>query len=188
MTKNILFTVLEKLVKISRIYKVKMVLMGGIATSIFARPRATYDIDAIISLPEEHLKDFLGSLQSNGFKFDTKQPIKSIQGLPFITLYYPVYKTYVDFFIAKNKFQYEILKRAKRVKLGKLILHVISPEDLILVKLQTAREKDLEDVREIILENKSRLNFKYLKKWSALLNVGVFLKDELKSLRLQAKI
>lgn len=188
MIKNILFIVLEKLVKISKMYKVKIVLMGGVATSVFARPRATYDIDAIISLPKEHLKEFLDLLKSNGFKFDTKRPVKSIQGLPFITLYHPVYKTYVDFFIAQNKFQYEILKRARRIKLDKLILYVISPEDLILMKLQTGREKDLEDVREIILENKSKLDFKYLKKWAKLLKVGIFLKDELRSLGLNNKI
>lgn len=37
--------------------------MGGIATSVFGRSRATYDIDGIISLSEQDLKDFLGSLK-----------------------------------------------------------------------------------------------------------------------------
>ena len=116
MTKNILLTVLEKLLKVSQETKTKIAFMGGIATSVFARPRATYDIDGIISLSDQDLKDFLGSLKKSGFRFDTKQPIKSIQGLPFITFYYPRYKTYVDLFVARNEFQYELLKRARKIK------------------------------------------------------------------------
>lgn len=188
MTKNILLIVLEKLLRVSHKTKTKIVLMGGIATSVFAQPRATYDIDGIISLPEKDLKDFLATLKENGFKFATKQPVKFIQGLPLITFYYPKYKTYVDLFVARNKFQYEILKRARRVKLEKLSLSIISPEDLILIKLQTGREKDIEDIREIILENSSKLDFKYLKKWAKLLNLDTFLKDELRSLGLKNKI
>ncbi|MBU2575119.1 MAG: nucleotidyltransferase [Elusimicrobia bacterium] len=182
MTRNILFAVLEKLIKVSRQSKTKLVLMGGIAVSVFASPRATYDIDAIISLEDEKLKDFLDLLKKEGFKFNRRQPIRFIQNLPFITFYYPPYKTYVDLFVARNEFQYEILKRARKVNLDKLKLSIISPEDLILVKLHSGREKDIEDVRQIILENKSKLDFDYLRKWSKLLDLKVFLKDEIRSL------
>ncbi len=187
MTRNILFTVLEKLVKISRKSKTKLALMGGLATSVFGRPRATYDIDGIISLQEGDLEPFLSLLKSNGFKFDQKQPVKFIRGLAFITFYYPAHKTYVDLFVAKNEYQCTVLKRARRIKLEKLNLYVVSPEDLILIKLQAGREKDIEDVREIISENKSKLDFAYLKKWAKLLNVEIFLRDELRSLGLGSK-
>lgn len=188
MTKNVLLIVLGKLVKISRKSKIKLVLMGGIATSVFARPRATYDIDGIISLKEEEIKDFLALVKISGFKFKQRQPIKFIQGLPFITFYYPRYKVYIDLFVARNEFQYEIIKRARKIRFQRWNLHIISPEDLILIKLQTGREKDIEDVRDIILGNKSRLDFKYLGKWANSLGVDSFLKDELESLGLVDKI
>ena len=184
MTKNVLLEVLERLARVARISRVKIVLIGGIATSIFAYPRATYDIDGIIALNEEKIGKFLVLLKKNGFRFEQKRPLKFIQGLSFITFYYPVHKTYVDLFIARNKFQYEILRRAMKVKFGRLNLYVISAEDLILMKLQTGRERDLEDVREIILENTSKLDFVYLGKWAKLLKAEIFLKDELKSLGL----
>ncbi len=44
MAKNILLTVLSKLLKAGKEHKVKIVLMGGMALSVYARPRATYDI------------------------------------------------------------------------------------------------------------------------------------------------
>lgn len=182
MTKDILYAVLEKLARISRQSKTRMIIMGGLAVSVFARPRATYDIDGIISLAGKDLRKFLGLLKVNGFKFGPS-PVKYVAGLPFITFYYPPYKTYVDLFLASTEFQYEVLHRARMVRLGKLSLRLISPEDLILVKLQSGREKDLEDVKEIILTNKSKLDFTYLRKWAGLLGVDVFLSDELKSLR-----
>ena len=188
MTKNILLVVLEKLLKTAQKSRAKIVIMGGLATSIFAQPRATYDIDGIISLEEEEIKDFLTLLKKAGFRFDPKQPVKFIQGLPFITFYYPRYKTYVDLFVVKTKFQHEVLRRAKKSKLGKLNLYIISAEDLILIKLQAGREKDIEDIRQIILENSPRLDFVYLGKWAKLLEVDIFLKDELKSLGLKDKI
>ena len=62
---------------------------------------------------------------------------------------------------------------------------MIAQEDLILLKLQAGRERDVEDIRNIILENAGSLDFKYLKKWAKELGLEVFLNDELKSLGVQ---
>lgn len=161
--------------------------MGGMAVSIYARPRATYDIDGIISIKKGQIEDFLYILKESGFKYDKKEPIKFIRGLPFITLCYAKYKTYIDLFIAGNKFQNNILARAKKVRFNKMSLNIISLEDLILIKLQTGRERDIEDVRDMILENMEKIDLRYLRKWARALNVHAFLKDELKSLRISRR-
>jgi len=188
MIQNPLSKVLKRIIKISHKLKVKVVIMGGIATSFYTLPRATYDIDSIVSVEERKLSKFLNAFKIKGFKFSKKEPIKLIGDLPFITLYHPKYKIYIDFFLSKNEFQKEIVRRAKRTKLGKLNLFIISCEDLILTKLKVGREKDLDDVREMILENKKILDFGYLHKWAKILEVEVFLKDELKSLKLNKSI
>ena len=41
-----------------------------------------------------------------------------------------------------------------------MMVDIISPEDLILLKLQAGRERDTEDVRNIICENFKTLDFK----------------------------
>lgn len=184
MAKNILLTVLSELLKVCKDHKTKIVLMGGMAVSVYARPRATYDIDGIISIKEEQIKGFLNMLKEAGFKYDKKKPVKFIQNLPFITLCYAKYKTYVDLFIAGNEFQENILTRAKKVRFNKMALNIISLEDLVIIKLQTGRERDLEDVRDMISENKGKIDLRYLKKWAQALNVHIFLEDELKSLRI----
>ncbi len=184
MAKNILLTVLSELLKVGQEQKVKIVLMGGMALSVYARPRATYDIDGIISIKKERIEGFLNILKEAGFRYDKKEPVKFVRGLPFITLCYAKHKTYIDLFIAGNEFQENILARAKKIRFNKMAFNVISLEDLILIKLQTGRERDLEDVRDMISENKGKMDFKYLKKWARALNIHIFLEDELKSLRM----
>lgn len=184
MSTNILAAAIHKLQVILKKNKINLVLIGGLAASIFAKPRATFDIDGLIQVTEKGIKKLLKDLKKNGVKFNQKQPLKQIAGLPFLTLYFSSLKIYADLFIVSNEFQKEIDRRARKIKFNKTKIKIASPEDLILLKLQSGRQKDLEDVREILSENKNKLNFKYLKKWAKKLNVAIFLEDELKSLEI----
>ncbi|MCX6358075.1 MAG: nucleotidyltransferase [Candidatus Aureabacteria bacterium] len=187
MLSDILTRSLKTLVTLCRKKEIRVVLMGGIATSFYARPRATYDIDGIIDSEKHDLDKFLPAVTKLGFGYDEKKPVKFIHGLPFITLFHKKHKLYVDLFIAETVFQKGIVKRARRIKFGKMPVDIISREDLILLKLQTGREKDTEDARNIIAENSAKLDFAYLGKWANWLGVKAFLNDEIKSLGIKLK-
>ncbi|MCD6584031.1 MAG: nucleotidyltransferase [Candidatus Omnitrophica bacterium] len=182
--KNSLSLLLKKIVKCAEKCKIKVVFIGGIAISYFSIPRATYDIDGIVSWEDKKMKEFIKALKKEGFK---REQIKNLKDFLFITFYHPRYRIYVDFFLATSEFQKTILRRAKKVKIDKTDLSIASCEDLILLKLLVQREKDLEDVRELIKENKESLDFLYLNKWAKLLGVEFFLKDEIRSLNLKNK-
>ena len=47
--------------------------------------------------------------------------------------------------------------------LGGESLFVVSPEDLLILKLQSARAKDLEDARGILREQSGELDIEYLR-------------------------
>ncbi len=236
---------LSKLIKISRNQKIPFLLMGGIATSVYAMPRATFDIDAVIAISREKFAQFLAQVEKDGFVYDQKKPLKTIGNFSFLTLYSKKDKIYVDIFLAEGAFQNGMVQRAKEFKLGIKTVRIISPEDLVLLKLshrnfkneipipccfltktnagdkigtdsdvtpvlalrskatgpggkivpcearpilQTGRERDLEDVRNIISENAGSLDFKYLKKWAKELGLEVFLNDELRGLGVQKKL
>lgn len=184
MTKNLLIEAIEKLQKACLKQKIKIAFTGGIAIGVYGNPRATYDVDGFILAAKKQIAPLLLALGKIGFKSSKKPVFKTIQDKQFITLIYSKYKMYVDLFIATGDFQSGILKRAKRLKANKLKINVVSPEDLILLKLQAGREKDLDDVRGILTESFTRLDLKYLKKWAKQLGVDHFLIDELKSLGL----
>lgn len=87
------------------------------------------------------------------------------------------FKVYVDLFLARSDFQIQIVNRSRSVKVDALTLNIISPEDLVLVKLLTGRTKDTEDIRQILVENADKLDFEYLNRCSNNLGVNVFLSD-----------
>ena len=185
MTGNALWQVLSKALRVARKRRIKIAIMGGVATSIYSPPRATFDLDGIAEIGEGGIKKFLRDLQQEGFTYDEKNPVKTIQGLPFITLYFARHKIYFDLFLAESGFQKLILERARSVRAGNLRMDIISPEDLILVKLLSGRPRDTEDVRQILVENSEELDFAYLRKWAKKLKVAVFLRDEMRSLRIK---
>lgn len=163
--------------------------MGGLATSVWAEPRATYDIDGVIKINSNIIEDFLKKIQREGFTYDKEDPIKTIQGLPFITLIYPMKKhsIYVDLFLVRNEYGKEALSRRVEINLWGVKIPVISPEDLILYKFLSGRTKDLDDVRQILLMQHQNLDIEYLKIWAERLGVLIYLEDELSSLGLKVK-
>lgn len=188
MTENKLLTVFHKLLSAAAGEGVKIVIMGGMAVSAYAPPRTTFDIDGIVEIEEERIEGFLRRLKKAGFSTNEAAPVKVINGLPFITLYYPRSKVYVDLFLARNEFQKQMMARSWRITVEGLTLEIVSPEDLILVKLLTGRPRDTEDVRQILLENSESLDFGYLRGWARRLGVAVFLEDEIKSLGIKPRL
>ena len=182
MRENTLFQILKIVTTTARRLKIKVVVMGGMAISVYAPPRATFDIYAIGDIKGELLDRFLIDLKKQGFSFDEKNPVKTIAGMPFVTLYYRCFQIPVDLFIARDEFQRLIIQRARSFRLGGMELDVISPEDLILVKLLSGRPRDIDDIRQILTENAGVLDFNYLSQWAAKLGQQVFLEDEMKSL------
>ncbi len=175
--------IIKKFSKICKKNKIDFMFTGGIAVSVWGNPRATYDIDGIIGISIAETKKFLDMVVKGGFVYDKKTPIKSIQNLSFITLKYPYKKSkiYVDIFIAKDEYLKESLSRKKEIKFYDTKISIIAPEDLILYKLFSGRNKDIEDIHDILFSQKGKLNIEYMKKWAENLGISYKLKDELKS-------
>lgn len=178
-----LLNAMEEILRISRKNNVPIMFMGGIAVSAWGIPRATYDIDGIIQIDSEKLCKFLNSLSLKGFTYNKKEPVRVIKNLSFITLCHRMQKQklYIDLFLVQSEYGKNALQRSKKITLNKLRVPIISPEDLILYKLLAGRTRDLEDVRNILLMQKEKLDTGYMKRWAKRLGISVFLKDELDS-------
>ena len=183
MIAKILITITQKILRISQKENIPIMFMGGIAVSLWAIPRATYDVDAVIQISQNSLKEFLAKASRQGFAYDRKKPIKIIQGLSFITLSHSIkkHKVYVDLFLAQSQYFKKALSRRKKVVLSGMKIPIISAEDLILYKLLSGRGKDLDDIREILLSQRGKLDLIYLKKWAKELGIITQLEDELSS-------
>jgi len=181
-----LVTVIKKILKIARKENLDIAFMGGMAVSAWGNPRATYDINCLLGVASGEFEKFMAAMKKEGFQCDEKNIMRAIGGLSFVTLVYPGKKQggiHVDVFLAGQGFATSVLSRKKKIKIWDSEIPLISPEDLILYKLIARREKDLEDVQDVLVAQRNALNICYLRKWAEKLGVAVFLNDELRSSR-----
>lgn len=171
------------LVRIAGILKklrISYLVTGGIAVLIWGRPRFTADIDIIIELKKENIQKLekeLKKLSSESYidieaaedALKKKGEFNFIDGLTGIK---------VDFWILKDdEFDKSRIKRRTTRKILGENIYIISPEDLILIKLKWFKEsnssRQLEDVESIIKISGKNLDKNYLQKWAK--NFGVLL-------------
>jgi predicted nucleotidyltransferase len=71
-----------------------------------------------------------------------------------------------ELFVPFIPLQDEILRRAVTVRLEHRNVRMTTAEDLILLKMTFAREKDIRDIRGILWVQRGNLNLDYLRTWS----------------------
>lgn len=169
---------LVKVAEILNSLKIPYLVTGGMAIFVWGRPRFTADIDIVVELRYKdigNLEKALRALGEAGYieAQDMEDALFSGGEFNFIDSNTGVK---VDFFVAKNS-ELERSKMARR-KARKIVgktVYFISPEDLILSKLQwyTMGEstRQLEDVESIFKISGKKLDMKYVKKWAKKLTV-----------------
>lgn len=174
----------EKIAAIARENGLDLVFMGGIAVSAWGIPRATYDVDLLLDVGMDGVKKFLKVMAREGLTGETKKAIHTIKGLSYMTLTeveIKRHKMHVDVFLAKGEFAHSVLARKRIVRIGTLAIPLISPEDLIIYKLIARRERNLEDIQDILAAQKKKLDIAYIGEWAEKTGVAAFWKDELNS-------
>ena len=149
-------------------------LVGGIAVGIWSQPRATVDIDLLVTIRPADLETFMNELKkSNKFIFIHDAPMSfkkisliraTLKGNPDI---------FVDFILADDDFKIEALKRREQVELADFTINITTPEDLIILKLLSDREQDRLDAKMILETQKGRLDLEYIRKWLNRLGVEI---------------
>jgi hypothetical protein len=72
----------------------------------------------------------------------------------------------LDLIYASDRHEHEALTRTRTVLLHGLSLSVVSPEDLILLKLNASRPTDFDDVIGIVKNPRLQLDLNYLWSWA----------------------
>ncbi len=141
--------------------KINYAVCGGAAVVMLGFPRLTVDLDLIVSLEKENLSKLYDSLSHLGYKI--KVPIKKGEfvqkeilaklgkekNIKVISFYHPkdAFKT-VDVGVNLPNID-DILKRKRFVKAGNLNIPIISINDLIKMKEDLARPKDIIDAENL---------------------------------------
>lgn len=151
---------------------VEYMLVGGLAVGIWAEPRATVDIDFLVSIRINDFEDLkLRLIKSNRFVFIHEKPMvfgkvsflrATLKSNPDVSL---------DFLFVDDAFKNEALKRKKAIQLTGFSVNISTPEDLIILKLVSGREQDRLDARKILNIQRENLDLDYLQTWLEKLGV-----------------
>jgi hypothetical protein len=146
-------------------------LVGGVALAAWAPPRATVDIDIVIAADEADLPAIGKHLARRAGGLSSMRPFKFRDGtaLQRIVVQRPEGEVVVDLIRAKEPLLSAALRRRKRRQLGELEAYVVSPEDLVLMKLQAGRPQDVLDIRSLAATQ--RLDMAYVRRWAARLRL-----------------
>lgn len=135
-------------------------LIGGLAVSAWGEPRSTLDVDITVWATPESLGHAVAALAARvralpqdplRFVRDTRVlPLESRGGVR------------IDVVFAALPVQQEAIGRARSKEIGGVSTRVASVEDLILMKLISEREKDLEDARRLLRRFRETLDRSYL--------------------------
>lgn len=178
----------EKLFKkvITRLKKghIPYMLTGGLAVTIWGRPRSTLDIDIVIDLKKKD-KDKVIKIFKRDFYIDKEAINLALSKIFFFNIIDLKSNVKIDFYLLKQeKYDKVRFKRRKRKKILGIVIDVISPEDLILIKLKWYKESDssrhLEDAESILKISGEKLDKKYLTQWAEKIGTAHILNDLLK--------
>lgn len=169
--------ILRKLVAYFHQQEIPYVVMGGLAVRVHALPRPTNDIDFSVQLDRGRLPDVFQAAERMGLTVPEAYKrgwIDEVAGLPIVKLRYFLgdgLGVDVDIFLAESDFQNSLISRRQTLEIDGLQCWVVSPEDLILLKLIANRPRDLIDVQDILF-TQGALDVGYLRRWANELGIS----------------
>lgn len=145
-------------------------LMGALALGAWGTPRATHDLDAMISIGHTDRVQLLIALQQHGFMEDTRwaedNPMLRDRHIRLHREAIPV-----DLMLPKDSHDKACLLRRRQYELGDLSLWIVSPEDFVLHKLKAGRAQDFIDVLSVLHRQGTSLDRSYMTDWAKRLGI-----------------
>lgn len=142
-------------------------MTGGLALAFWGYPRTTTDIDLIV-LVDQSPHDFWKAGVPNLFLLEPDE------------LTFPHMKVWralmpasspntvvVDLIRVDSSWSAVMMSRRIKATLLGASIYICSAEDIILLKLFSAREKDKEDIRTLVQIRKALLDLNYLEEWAS---------------------
>ncbi len=172
MNENPLIQALKELCLFLNNSNIEYMLVGGLAVGIWSQPRATVDIDFLVSIRVDDFSFLKKRLHESGkFVFIHNEP-STFRKVSFLraTLKQNT-NISADFLLIDDEFKTEALKRKESVPFGDFTINISTPEDLILLKRLSDREQDKLDAEKILTMQKELLDMEYIKKWSEKLGI-----------------
>lgn len=171
-----IYQLLKKITSSLEGKNIPYMVSGSVALAAYTIPRMTLDVDIVIELNEQNINDFL-SIFSNSFYLHQPTIYEETKrkGMFNIIDYETGYK--VDFIVRKEtEFRKLEFSHRKRITINDIELWAVTPEDLVLSKIQWIQdfqsEKQISDIKNLLAI--PTIDKEYIKSWCEKLNLKIF--------------
>jgi hypothetical protein len=166
---------LRKLIGVFDRLSLPYAVMGGIAVRAYGIPRPTFDVDFALLTPRSKLGELYKEVEVEGYTVPEAYRagwVDEIAGMPLVKfrMFLAGHGVDVDVFIVESPFQQELIHRRRLVETEDGNVWLVSPEDLILLKLLAYRPRDVADILDVFF-TQGQLDERYLRHWAAQLHV-----------------
>jgi hypothetical protein len=134
-------------------------LIGGLAVAAWGEPRSTLDVDVTVWTEADQTSVLVQRLTSV-FLARSANPVAFVRDRGVLPLEFEGVR--LDVVFARLPFERDIIERAAKREVAGRMVNVIAVEDLVLMKMISEREKDLDDARKLIRRFGSSLDVGYL--------------------------
>ena len=150
--------------------QIDYMLVGAYSSGAYAIPRATKDVDIVISLGSPDQIDGLVTRLDPDLEFDPQVTFETITGSHrYIFKARKNRSVIVELFLLGSEpYVLERFRRRSRVFVGALNQEIWIPsaEDVVVQKLRWARPKDLEDAKDVLaVQTVEKLDMDYIERW-----------------------
>ncbi|MBI4175287.1 hypothetical protein HY523_01575 [Candidatus Berkelbacteria bacterium] len=154
--------------------KIPYLITGGLAVTVWGRPRFTADIDLVVELLPQQVEPLARALRTidKDVYVDEDFIRDALERRGEFNFLHPDSGLKVDFLILdeSDPFDRERLRRRISKRVGRTQLFFSTPEDLILVKLRwfghSQSTRHLEDSKSIMAIQGENLDQKYITSWA----------------------
>ncbi len=145
-------------------HRIPYMIIGGQAVLLYGSPRLTKDIDITLGVSIDKLPVLLTVIRETGLKAIPENP----ESFALRTFVLPAEdkksRIRVDFIFSFTPYEKHAIKRAKDINIERTKVKFAAVEDIVIHKIFSGRERDIEDVRAMLIKNPT-CDLKYIKKW-----------------------
>jgi hypothetical protein len=163
---------LGRLVGILESLDLRYFVTGSVAAIYYGEPRLTNDIDVVVDLPKQKIREFCESFPSGEFYLSEEALDRAVRQHGMCNAIHIRSGLKIDIMIPKETlFDRSRFERARRVQpVEKLEASFASAEDVIIKKMDFFREggseKHLRDITGILMVSGDALDHEYIEGWA----------------------
>jgi predicted nucleotidyltransferase len=166
--------VLQIVTKRLKDLSIEYMISGSIACNYYTIPRMTRDIDIVLEILHKNIKQFI-RLFEDDFYVDHDVITEEVNKRGMFNCIHKEFALKVDFIVRKETdFQKSMFARKKEININGHRMWIVSPEDLVVMKLLWAKdslsELQLMDVKNL-LNSVEDFDQVYIEKWVSFLNL-----------------